>query len=251
MNNMSKELELIITIFGGAIGLHKFLKGDIKMGLIYLFTGGLFGIGVIMDVINLLKDKPKQPIQYTQQQQQQQSYNNYPPTADPAIIRDFHSKVVGVSFNNDDGSSRQEIIRNSIIDEDLYFKPMFTAEYPNAIGVFNHRGQQLGHLTDKLASEIKTMYPQNIIAAKLCNITGGNGYPYGANLHILIFALGTSPQKASILTEKYCYEMVCFNKGSKVYHSDLMCAGDPYAEQISEKEAKARGLRPCQKCCKY
>lgn len=39
----------IFTIFG-----HKFYEGKIKMGILYLFTCGLFGIGWIMDIIKLI-----------------------------------------------------------------------------------------------------------------------------------------------------------------------------------------------------
>lgn len=38
----------IFTIFG-----HKFYEGKIGMGILYLFTAGLFGIGWIIDVITL------------------------------------------------------------------------------------------------------------------------------------------------------------------------------------------------------
>lgn len=51
-----KITELLIVIFGGFLGIHKFIKGDIKMGVIYLCTGGLFGIGWIIDIIKVLTD---------------------------------------------------------------------------------------------------------------------------------------------------------------------------------------------------
>lgn len=49
-----KEKDLLIVILGGLFGVHKFLEGNIKMGLLYLFTGGLFGIGWIVDIIKVL-----------------------------------------------------------------------------------------------------------------------------------------------------------------------------------------------------
>ena len=54
---MNKQTELIIVIFGGIFGVHKFIKGDIKMGIIYLFTGGLLGIGWIIDIFKTLTGK--------------------------------------------------------------------------------------------------------------------------------------------------------------------------------------------------
>ena len=38
--------------FFGAAGIHRFITGDIGMGLLYLFTVGLCFIGTIVDIIN-------------------------------------------------------------------------------------------------------------------------------------------------------------------------------------------------------
>lgn len=51
MNNL--VVEFIITLLFGMFGVHKFMKGDSKMGFIYLFTLGLFGIGWIIDLVKL------------------------------------------------------------------------------------------------------------------------------------------------------------------------------------------------------
>lgn len=48
---MNKKTRLLIVIFLGIFGVHKFIDKDYKMGLIYLFTGGLCGIGWIVDII--------------------------------------------------------------------------------------------------------------------------------------------------------------------------------------------------------
>lgn len=51
-----KITELLIVVCGGIFGIHKFIKGDVKMGVIYLCTGGLFGIGWIIDIIKVLTE---------------------------------------------------------------------------------------------------------------------------------------------------------------------------------------------------
>lgn len=50
----NKWVALVLCIFLGFFGGHKFYEGKTGMGIIYLFTGGLFGIGVIIDAITLL-----------------------------------------------------------------------------------------------------------------------------------------------------------------------------------------------------
>ena len=46
-------VELLLCFFLGGFGVHKFYRGKIGMGLLYLFTGGLFGIGYLVDLITL------------------------------------------------------------------------------------------------------------------------------------------------------------------------------------------------------
>lgn len=112
-----------------------------------------------------------------------------PAPAKLSVLRDFNTKVVGVTFGNDDGSSRQAIIKKSKEGEQLILKPMSTAEYPDAVGVFNKRGQQLGHLNAELAEEITRKYPNNPVKVTITNITGGGSKNYGCNLHIIIYTV--------------------------------------------------------------
>lgn len=47
-------LILLLTIAGffGVAGIQRFLVGQVGMGLLYFFTGGLCAIGTIVDIIN-------------------------------------------------------------------------------------------------------------------------------------------------------------------------------------------------------
>ena len=49
-----KWIALLLCIFLGVFGGHKFYEGKAGMGVLYLFTGGLFGIGLIVDFITIL-----------------------------------------------------------------------------------------------------------------------------------------------------------------------------------------------------
>lgn len=50
----SKWVALLLCFFFGVLGVHKFYEGKILLGIVYIFTGGLFGIGVLIDFISLL-----------------------------------------------------------------------------------------------------------------------------------------------------------------------------------------------------
>ncbi|MFL2565331.1 MAG: TM2 domain-containing protein [Parvicellaceae bacterium] len=52
-----KLIAIILLVFLGVVGAHRFYLGDIGMGVLYLLTGGLCGIGVLIDLIKLLTDK--------------------------------------------------------------------------------------------------------------------------------------------------------------------------------------------------
>ena len=42
---------LLLCIFLGEFGIHRFYVGKIGTGILYLFTLGLFGVGWIVDII--------------------------------------------------------------------------------------------------------------------------------------------------------------------------------------------------------
>lgn len=54
MKEKNNSLILLICCFGGILGLHYFYIGNIKKGCLYLFTGGLFCIGWIIDIVKIV-----------------------------------------------------------------------------------------------------------------------------------------------------------------------------------------------------
>lgn len=53
-NKENKLIDFLLCLFFGYIGVHKFYEKNVKMGILYLFTGGLCGFGWIIDTIRLL-----------------------------------------------------------------------------------------------------------------------------------------------------------------------------------------------------
>ena len=50
----NKWVAFLLCLFLGYFGAHKFYEGRIGMGILYLFTFGLFGIRWLIDLIILL-----------------------------------------------------------------------------------------------------------------------------------------------------------------------------------------------------
>ncbi len=47
------SLAWILLVFLGIFGIHRFYQGKILTGLLYLFTGGLLGVGLVYDLLTL------------------------------------------------------------------------------------------------------------------------------------------------------------------------------------------------------
>ena len=50
-SSQSRLVALLLCIFLGYFGVHRFYVGKIATGVIWLLTGGLFGIGYIVDIV--------------------------------------------------------------------------------------------------------------------------------------------------------------------------------------------------------
>ena len=53
-NAKNKWVSFVLCLILGVFGAHKFYEGKILMGVLYLFTLGICGIGVIVDLILIL-----------------------------------------------------------------------------------------------------------------------------------------------------------------------------------------------------
>jgi len=53
-----KYISLVLALFLGWLGVHRFYEGKIMTGILYLLTFGLFGVGVIADLI-IIALKPR------------------------------------------------------------------------------------------------------------------------------------------------------------------------------------------------
>ncbi len=64
----SKWVAFFLCLFLGYLGIHRFYVGKAGTGIIWLFTGGLFGLGWFVDLIIILFggfcDKAGQPLRY-------------------------------------------------------------------------------------------------------------------------------------------------------------------------------------------
>ncbi len=53
-SSKSRTAALLLNIFLGELGIHRFYVGKVGTGILYLLTCGLFGIGYIIDLIMII-----------------------------------------------------------------------------------------------------------------------------------------------------------------------------------------------------
>ena len=60
-SHYSRTVALLLCLFLGGIGVHRFYVGKVGTGILWILTGGCFGIGYLVDLIMIIvgsfKDK--------------------------------------------------------------------------------------------------------------------------------------------------------------------------------------------------
>jgi len=102
-------------------------------------------------------------------------------------MRSFYTKIVGVSFDNDNGISRQDLIS----ELETVPCPLELCRQPqnphdeNAIAVIDPKGRQLGYLSRNIAEQMAPMIDSGLsIQAQAIQITGGWPLNFGLNIQV-------------------------------------------------------------------
>lgn len=108
--------------------------------------------------------------------------------------RHLHTKVVGTTFENEDGSDRQIAIRKCRPGDAVVLVPEPENPVdPNAVKVCKFEsakqlGQQLGHLNRDLAAEVNRKREAGYrIEALVTNVTGGTKSKPNRGLNLILF----------------------------------------------------------------
>lgn len=104
-----------------------------------------------------------------------------------SMVEELRTKVVGVTYQNEDGTSRQPILARCHAWDPVYLR-FYRFHGEPAFAVVTDYGQ-IGCLSAKLAARLYASYGERAIyAAKITSVTGGdNGLYYGCNLLIQVY----------------------------------------------------------------
>lgn len=147
MKNKNIIVDFILCLLFGYLGVHKFYEGKNNLGILYLCTLGLFGIGWLIDIV-VLFIKVLNPNSNT---------NN-----SDVSYRTWVIKATGVTFDNEDGSNRQKLISSLNVGELVNLSP-YKYNGEDAVYILNSKNKILGNIPIEYATEITSKLSNNII----------------------------------------------------------------------------------------
>lgn len=104
--------------------------------------------------------------------------------ADKRNLRCFHSKIVGVTFKNENGTSRQDNLKKIGHSDELNLVIYEYKPGEEAIGVY-YKNRQLGNVAAELVDELKEIIRNNKLISVIAEPTGSNGKTRGCNISII------------------------------------------------------------------
>merc|ERR1712118_131876 len=102
----------------------------------------------------------------------------------------FFTKLVGVTFENNNGSSRQQFIEELYEVFDINTKIFLNAkrdvsnQYDDkAVAIYDDHGSQLGYLSRKVNETVAPWMDDGFdLLVEVVNVTGGEGSHWGLNI---------------------------------------------------------------------
>lgn len=167
-----------------------------------------------------------------------------PASTNERIAETIRTKLVGVTYDNEDGENRQDILSSMTGSEEIEVeKYIFNGEPAAYVKCGN---KVLGNLAAELAKDLEGKYPDARYTAEILEISGGGGvHTFGCNieLNIIVEERKKAQQPAG-------ETIVYVDQSSKKYHSKPTCSGMKNAKGIPLSQAKKK-YTACKKCCKW
>ena len=109
------------------------------------------------------------------------------------LIEKFQTKISGVTFPNQDGQRRQDIIKRCRNGDKIFLELDKDSNFTNAIKVIRKNKEQLGYIPREINQKVSSYFNNNYnIEANIISLTGGTDkYPTrGCNIEIRIYEKG-------------------------------------------------------------
>lgn len=117
------------------------------------------------------------------------------------MLYTIKTKIAGVTFENSDGSSRQEYLKSVQSGDSLVFRDTSSPQYPESIGVFTQSGAQLGNLPAEISRTIRAS-GASIVAIKGTVYSVGrsnDASPLGCQIDVTYNGRSTSSEMPRVI----------------------------------------------------
>lgn len=159
------------------------------------------------------------------------------------IAETIRTKVVGVTYENEDGENRQDILSKMTGDEDITVEKY---TYNGEAAAYVKWGDKvLGNLSAELAKDLERKYPKARYTAEILEISGGGVQTFGCNIELDVIV----DEPKSTASHAAGETIVYIDRSSKKYHSKPDCSGMKRPKGIPLSQAKKK-YTACKKCCK-
>ena len=173
---------VLFAVFLGPLSAYRFYRKQYFLGVIYLFTAGLLGIGWIIDIIAAIKYNPNEVVS-SAQTFEMEGYTE--------VVR-MHTRVVGSSYPciRLADCSRQDILHGLSMP---FRKDRINIEYTEYDGepaylVVRDDGVDIGYLKKELSAKLAKKYPGCPLKVTKWVVTGGDGRYYGCNIEFVVLS---------------------------------------------------------------
>lgn len=159
------------------------------------------------------------------------------------IAETIRTKIVGVTFDNEDGENRQDILSRMDGSEEITVEKYTYNGEPAAYVKWGNK--ILGNLSAELAKDLARKYPKARYAAEILDISGGGvSQTRGCNIELDVII-----EEDKTESQKVAEPIVYIDRSSKKYHSKPNCSGMKNPKSIPLSQAKKK-YTACKKCCK-
>lgn len=158
------------------------------------------------------------------------------------VLDTIRTKVVGVTFNNEDGENRQDILSGMSGSEDITVEKYTYNGEPAAYVKWGDK--VIGNLSAELAGGLSEKVPESPLHRRNTGNFWGGVQTFGCNIELDVIEDAT-PSVSQHTGETTVY----VDRSNKKYHSKPNCSGMKNPKSIPLSQAKKK-YTACKKCCK-
>ena len=159
----------------------------------------------------------------------------------------IYTKVSGVTYENPDGTKRQDILAHVQPGDELTLEEQ-RAKGGTVYKVFRHKLGVIGSLRPETMSVFEKAYPGATPKAVVVRITGGTDGKETRGCNIELMPDNTLKQGSAPARGKH--NIVYTTENSRIFHTDPRCYGlrNATAVDLSKNPSAINGLHACKRC---